>query len=294
MATIGFIGLGNMGAPMAANLVKAGHDVTGFDLSESAIEAGRKAGCAIADNAIDAAQDKDVVITMLPAGKHVVSVYEDIKTSLREGALLIDSSTIDIESAQRAHEIAGSAGALSVDAPVSGGIMGAINGTLTFMAGGAEDAMSAAAPILEPMAGRVVACGDATAGQAAKVCNNMILAITMIGTGEAFELGRRLGLTDQALFDVVSTASGQSWSTTTYCPVPGPVPTSPANNEYKPGFAADLMLKDLGLSQEAADMTEAYTPLGAHATKLYKAFCDDGNGGVDFSGIIKMMQAAKK
>ena len=294
MAMIGFIGLGNMGGPMAANLVKAGHTVCGFDLSPDAIEQARKDGCDIAASAVEAATDRDVVITMLPAGKHVTSVYNEIKGAVRAGALMIDSSTIDIASAREAHEIANSIGALCVDAPVSGGIMGAINGTLTFMAGGSDESLAAAAPILEPMAGRVVNCGAATAGQAAKVCNNMILAITMIGTGEAFELGRRLGLTDQALFDVVSTASGQSWSTTTYCPVPGPVPTSPANNDYKPGFAADLMLKDLGLSQDAAGMTEAYTPLGAHALELYQQFCNDGNGGVDFSGIIKMMQAAKK
>ena len=294
MATIGFIGLGNMGGPMAANLVKAGHEVTGFDLSAAAVQDARAANCAIADSAAETAAGKDVVITMLPAGKHVVAVYEDIRGSVATGSLMIDSSTIDIASAQQAHKIADSIGALSVDAPVSGGIMGAVNGTLTFMAGGSDAALAAAAPILKPMAGRVVNCGGATAGQAAKVCNNMILAITMIGTGEAFELGRRLGLKDQALFDVVSTASGQSWSTTTYCPVPGPVPTSPANNDYKPGFAADLMLKDLGLSQEAASMTQAYTPLGAHANELYQRFCDDGNGGVDFSGIIKMMQATKK
>lgn len=294
MASIGFIGLGNMGGPMAANLVKAGHNVTGFDLSADAVAAAEDAGCSIAASASDAARDKDVVITMLPAGKHVVGVYEEIKGAVRKAALLIDCSTIDIESARKAHEIAASVGALSVDAPVSGGIMGAINGTLTFMAGGSDAALDAAEPVLGPMAGRVVRCGAATAGQAAKVCNNMILAITMIGTGEAFEMGRRLGLTDQALFDVVSTASGQSWSTTTYCPVPGPVPTSPANNGYKPGFASELMLKDLGLSQEASAMTGAFTPLGKHAFELYKQFCDEGNSGVDFSGIIKMMQAAKK
>ncbi len=294
MASIGFIGLGNMGGPMATNLVKAGHDVMGFDLSAAAIEDARNAGCTIADSAIETATDKDVIVTMLPAGKHVVAVYNEIKEAVRSDCLMIDSSTIDITSAQEAHKIADKVGAMSVDAPVSGGIMGAVNGTLTFMAGGTDAALEAAAPILEPMAGRVVKCGGATAGQAAKVCNNMILAVTMIGTAEAFELGRRLGLTDKALFDVVSTASGQSWSTTTYCPVPGPVPTSPANNDYKPGFAADLMLKDLGLSQEAASMADASTPLGAHANELYKQFCDEGNGGVDFSGIIKMMQAPKK
>jgi 3-hydroxyisobutyrate dehydrogenase len=294
MATIGFIGLGNMGGPMAANLVKAGHSVFGFDLTQVAVDAARAAGCDIVASAVEAASGRDVVITMLPAGKHVVSVYEEIRGAIGKDVLMIDSSTIDIASAKRAHEIAGSIGALSVDAPVSGGIMGAINGTLTFMAGGSADALKAAAPILEPMAGRVVSCGTATAGQAAKLCNNMILAVTMIGTGEAFELGRRLGLADQALFDVVSTASGQSWSTTTYCPVAGPVPTSPANNDYKPGFSADLMLKDLGLSQDAASLTDAFTPMGAHAHELYKQFCENGNGDVDFSGIIKIMQAAKK
>lgn len=290
MARIGFIGLGNMGGPMAANLVKAGHEVIGFDLSTEAIAAGEAAGCEIAGSAADCASGSDVVITMLPAGKHVLAVYEEILGAVAEGTLLIDSSTIDVSSARRAHEEAGKVGALSVDAPVSGGIMGAVNGTLTFMAGGSAAALDAAEPILEPMAGRVVRCGDGGAGQSAKVCNNMILAITMIGTCEAFELGRRLGLSDQALFDVVSTASGQSWSTTTYCPVPGPVPTSPANNDYKPGFAVDLMLKDLKLSQEAASDTQAATPLGALATELYQAFSDAGEGGKDFSGIIKKIQ----
>ena len=293
MTNIAFIGLGNMGGPMAANLVKAGHAVTGFDLSPEAITAAKGAGCSIAASAIEAVADKDVVITMLPAGKHVLGVYEEIAGHLKSGALLIDSSTIDVESAREAHEIAKKAGALSVDAPVSGGVMGSVNGTLTFMAGGEDAALDAAEPILEPMAGRVVRCGGGGAGQAAKVCNNMILAITMIGTGEAFELGRRLGLTDQALFDVVSTASGQSWSTTTYCPVPGPVPTSPANNDYKPGFAVDLMLKDMGLSQQAAEQVDAYTPLGAKALELYQQFSDEGHGDIDFSGIIKKMQKGK-
>ncbi len=284
MTNIGFIGLGNMGAPMAANLVKAGFDVTGFDLAGVAVE-----GAAAAGSAVEAATGMDVVITMLPAGKHVVSVYEDIAPHLKDGALLIDCSTIDVASAKRAHEIALNAGAFSVDAPVSGGIMGAQNGTLAFMAGGIDPALDAAEPVLAPMAGRVVRCGGPTAGQAAKACNNMILAVTMIGTVEAFEMGRRLGLTDQALFDVVSNASGQSWSVSTYCPVPGPVPTSPANNGYKPGFSAALMLKDLGLAQEAAQQTGTHTPLGSQARDLYAAFCEAGNGDVDFSGIIKMI-----
>ena len=294
MKTVGFIGLGNMGGPMAANLVQAGHAVTGFDLSPDAIATASQTGCVIAGSAIEAVIDKDVVITMLPAGKHVVGVYQQIKGSVSRQALMIDCSTIDIESARKAHDISISMGALGVDAPVSGGIMGAVNGTLTFMAGGNGPALDAAEPVLGPMAGRVVRCGEATAGQAAKVCNNMILAVTMIGTAEAFEMGRRLGLTDQALFDVVSTASGQSWSTTTYCPVPGPVPTSPANNDYKPGFAAELMLKDLALSQQAASMTKAYTPMGKKAHQLYKEFCEQGNSGLDFSGIIRMMELSKK
>lgn len=283
--TIAFIGLGNMGAPMAGNLVKAGYDVTGFDLSKITLEGG-----ATAPSARDAAAHKDVVITMLPAGKHVISVYEDIAGVLKPGALLIDCSTIDVESAKRAHDIAAAADALCVDAPVSGGIMGAQNGTLAFMAGGTDAALAAAEPVLSPMAGRVVRCGGASAGQAAKACNNMILAITMIGTVEAFNLGRELGLEDQALFDVVANASGQSWSTTTYCPVPGPVPTSPANNGYKPGFSAALMLKDLNLAQDAAKRADAATPLGRHARDLYAQFVEGGYGDVDFSGIIKIIE----
>lgn len=293
MASIAFIGLGNMGGPMAANLVKAGHEVTGFDLSEAAIAQASKDGCSIAKSASEAVDGKDVIITMLPAGKHVLAVYNDVSAVIKSGALMIDSSTIDVTSARKAHELAVGFGAISVDAPVSGGIMGAQNGTLTFMAGGSDVALDAADLILQPMAGKVVRCGEGGAGQAAKACNNMILAITMIGTSEAFALGRKLGLTDQALFDVVSTASGQSWSTTTYCPVPGPVPTSPANNEYKAGFAVDLMLKDLKLSQEAADQVDATTPLGAHATEMYQAFSDDGNGQMDFSGIIKKLMQGR-
>lgn len=293
MAAIGFIGLGNMGGPMAVNLAKAGHSVHACDLSQDAVAKAVDGGCAAASSAVEAASGRDVVITMLPAGKHVVGIYGEIAGSLRENCLMIDCSTVDVASAKEAHEIAKTAGALSVDAPVSGGIMGAVNGTLTFMAGGEEPALDAAEPILDPMGARMVRCGGPSAGQAAKACNNMILAITMIGTCEAFELGRRLGLEDQALFDVISTASGQSWSTTTYCPVPGPVPTSPANNDYKPGFASALMVKDLGLAQDAAEQTEAFTPLGAHALELYKAFCEDGGENVDFSGIIKMMQQKK-
>ena len=294
MKKIGFIGLGNMGGPMASNLVNAGYEVTGFDLSAAAIEAAETAGCGIAGNTVEAATGMDCVITMLPAGQHVVSVYKEIADVLADSCLLIDCSTIDVVSSREAHEIAEQAGALSVDAPVSGGIMGAVNGTLTFMAGGSPASLDTAMSVLEPMAGRVVRCGGPSAGQAAKACNNMILAITMIGTCEAFEMGRRLGLDDQALFDVVSTASGQSWSTTTYCPVPGPVPTSPANNDYKPGFSTQLMLKDLGLARDAAEQTGAFTPLGEEALRLYAKFAEDGHGDVDFSGIIRLMEAAPK
>ena len=257
MTTIAFIGLGNMGNPMAANLVKAGHAVHGFDLVPENLTVAQDNGVVVMANAPAAVKDAEVVITMLPAGKHVLSVYEDIAPKAAKGALLIDSSTIDVESARKAHAIAGKHGLLSIDAPVSGGTGGAAAGTLTFMAGGSADAFARAEPILKPMAGRIVHCGDAGAGQAAKICNNMILGISMIGVGEAFVLAEKLGLSHQALFDVASTSSGQCWSLTTYCPVPGPVPTSPANRDYKPGFAAALMLKDLKLAQEAAQAAGA-------------------------------------
>ena len=290
MTTIAFIGLGNMGNPMAANLVKAGHTVLGFDLMPEHLETARNNGVTVMANAAAAAKDADVVITMLPAGKHVLSVYEDIAPKLKQGALLIDSSTIDVDSARKAHAIAAQHGLLSVDAPVSGGTGGATAGTLTFMAGGAQAAFDVAEPVLKPMAGRIVHCGDAGAGQAAKICNNMILGISMIGVAEAFVLAEKLGLSHQALFDVASTSSGQCWSLTSYCPVPGPVPNSPANRDYQPGFAAALMLKDLKLSQEAAQQAGAVTPLGAEAAQLYALYSALGNGGTDFSGIIKFLR----
>jgi 3-hydroxyisobutyrate dehydrogenase len=290
MTTIAFIGLGNMGNPMAANLVKAGHKVLGFDLVPASLETAKKNGLDIASNAASAVANAEVVITMLPAGKHVLSVYGDIVGKAQKGTLFIDSSTIDVDSARKAHSIAEAYGMLSVDAPVSGGVGGAEAGTLTFMAGGADDAFERAEPILQPMAGRVVHCGEGGAGQAAKICNNMILGISMIGVGEAFVLAEKLGLSHQALFDVASTSSGQCWSLTTYCPVPGPVPNSPANRDYKPGFAAALMLKDLKLSQEAAQAAGAVTPLGAEATQLYALFNQQGQGGTDFSGIINFLR----
>jgi len=290
MTTIAFIGLGNMGNPMAANLVKAGHAVSGFDLVADNLATAKQNGVSVAANAAAAIEDADVVITMLPAGKHVLAVYADLAPKAKKGALFIDSSTIDVDSARKAHAIAAEHGLLSVDAPVSGGTGGATAGTLTFMAGGSKDAFALAEPVLKPMAGRIVHCGDAGAGQAAKICNNMILGISMIGVGEAFVLAEKLGLSHQALFDVASTSSGQCWSLTTYCPVPGPVPNSPANRDYKPGFAAALMLKDLKLAQEAAQSAGAVTPLGAEATQLYALFNAQGNGGVDFSGIIRFLR----
>ncbi|WP_042702823.1 3-hydroxyisobutyrate dehydrogenase [Azospirillum sp. B506] len=290
MAVIGFIGLGNMGGPMAANLVKAGHQVVGYDLVPAAVEAAGAAGVTIGDSPAAIAAAAEVVITMLPGGKHVLSVYGDIAPVARPGTLLIDCSTIDVDSARKAHALATGTGAASLDAPVSGGVGGAAAGTLTFMAGGEADAFERARPILEAMGKKIVHCGGAGAGQAAKICNNMILGISMIGVCEAFVLAEKLGLSHQALFDVSSTSSGQCWSLTSYCPVPGPVPASPANRDYQPGFAAALMLKDLKLAQEAAQSAGAPTPLGAAAAQLYALMNAQGDGGTDFSGIIRMLR----
>ncbi len=287
MAQIAFIGLGNMGGPMAANLVKAGHKVFGFDLVQGLLDQAKTDGVTVAGSAAASVKDADVIITMLPAGKHVVSVWSDVIPHVARGALMIDCSTIDVESARQAHALAGKASLLSVDAPVSGGVGGAKAATLTFMAGGDARAFAAAKPVLQSMGKKIVHCGDAGAGQAAKICNNMILGISMIAVGEAFALAEKLGLSHQALFDVSSTSSGQCWALTSYCPVPGPVPASPANNGYKPGFASALMVKDLTLAQDAAKAAGAATPLGKHAQELYKEFDAAGNGGVDFSGIIQ-------
>ena len=292
MTAIAFIGLGNMGGPMAANLVKAGHNVLGFDLVADLREAAAATGVSIAASARAAVAEADVVITMLPAGRHVIAVWDDILTVARKGALVIDCSTIDVDSARRAHEKGAAAGVATLDAPVSGGVGGATAATLTFMAGGAEAAFAAAKPILEKMGKRIVHCGGPGAGQAAKICNNMILGATMIATCEAFVLAEKLGLSAQALYDVSSTASGQSWSLTSYCPVPGPVPASPANKGYKPGFAAALMLKDLRLAQEAAASVGAATPIGAEAAQLYALFAASGHAGDDFSGIINFLRGA--
>jgi 3-hydroxyisobutyrate dehydrogenase len=290
---VAFIGLGNMGGPMAANLVKAGYGVKGFDLSAESCQAATANGVAVVASAVDAAKDADVVVTMLPAGKHVISVWKELTAAVQPGTLLIDCSTIDVESARQAHVMAKEASCLSLDAPVSGGTGGATAGTLTFMVGGAAEAFARGEPVLQKMGKKIVHCGDAGAGQAAKICNNMILGITMAGVCEAFVLGEKLGLSHQALFDVASTSSGQCWSINTYCPVPGPVPTSPANNGYKPGFAAALMLKDLKLSQEAAGAAGATTEMGAHAADLYERFDALGHGGDDFSGLINFLREGR-
>ncbi|GIQ76664.1 3-hydroxyisobutyrate dehydrogenase [Bradyrhizobium sp. RD5-C2] len=287
MANVAFIGLGNMGGPMAANLVKAGHKVTAFDLVAASRDQAKSDGAAIAESGVGAVKGADVVITMLPAGKHVLGVWNEVLPAMGKGALIIDCSTIDVESAKQAHALAAKHGLASVDAPVSGGTGGAKGATLTFMCGGEAKAFAAAQPMLANMGKKIVHCGAGGAGQAAKICNNMILGISMIAVGEAFVLAEKLGLSHQALFDVASTSSGQCWSLTTYCPVPGPVPTSPANNDYKPGFASNLMVKDLTLAQDAANAAGAVTPLGKHAQELYKTFDASGHGGVDFSGIIQ-------
>ncbi|MFC3163849.1 3-hydroxyisobutyrate dehydrogenase [Ciceribacter thiooxidans] len=291
MATpIAFIGLGNMGGPMAANLVKAGHQVRGFDLSAEILKAAEENGVTAASSLAEAVEGADVVVTMLPKGEHVLAVWRELVKAVPASTLLIDCSTIDVDSARQAHELAAGKGCASLDAPVSGGTGGAAAGTLTFMAGGSGDVFERAKPYLEAMGRKIVHCGGNGAGQAAKICNNMILGISMIGVCEAFVLGEALGLSHQALFDVASTSSGQCWSLNTYCPVPGPVPTSPANNEYRPGFAAALMLKDLKLAQDAALSTGAATPLGAEAAQIYGLFEKQGQGARDFSAIIEMLR----
>lgn len=279
---IGFIGLGNMGAPMARNLIAAGHELTGFDVSDVTVEQ-----MVMAASAAEAASGQDAVITMLPNGAILRSVAAEILPVMTAGAGFIDCSTVDVDSARAVAADANAKGVLAVDAPVSGGIGGAAAGTLTFMAGGSEPAFALAAPLFDIMGQKAVHCGDSGAGQAAKICNNMILGITMIGTCEAFALADKLGLDRQKMFDVVSTSSGYSWTMNAYCPAPGVGPTSPSDNDYQPGFAAELMLKDLNLSQDAASSADADTPLGAHAAELYRQFVEDEDGmGRDFSAML--------
>jgi 3-hydroxyisobutyrate dehydrogenase len=291
MATIAFIGLGNMGGPMAINLVKAGQKVVAFDLVAASRDQAKRDGATIAESAVASVKGADVVVTMLPAGKQVLSVWNEVVPAMTKGTLIIDCSTIDVESSKQAHALAAKHGVGSVDAPVSGGTGGAKAATLTFMCGGDEKSFASAKAVLEKMGKKIVHCGGAGAGQGIKICNNMILAISMVGVSEGFSLAEKLGLSHQALFDVVSTSSGQCWALTSYCPVPGPVPASPANNDYKPGFATTLMVKDLTLAQDAAKTAGAATPLGKHAQELYKAFDAAGNGGVDFSGIIRHVRS---
>ncbi|MEP1538421.1 MAG: 3-hydroxyisobutyrate dehydrogenase [Paracoccaceae bacterium] len=279
---IGFVGLGNMGAPMAANLAAAGHDVVGYDVAGTTAD-----GVRMVDTIQTAVSETDAVITMLPNGQILRSVANDVIPAMQSGAVFIDCSTVDVESARAVADQATKAGLLAVDAPVSGGIGGAAAGTLTFMAGGSENAFSAASPLFDIMGQKAVHCGDAGAGQAAKICNNMILGVTMIATCEAFALADKLGLDRQKMFDVVSTSSGYSWTMNAYCPAPGVGPQSPADNDYTPGFAAELMVKDLGLSQQAAEAVDADTPMGQHALALYREFVEDEDGlGRDFSAML--------
>ncbi len=293
MAKVGFIGLGNMGGGMARNILKAGHELKVFDLNSDAVAALRAEGAQAAASAVDAATDVDAVITMLPAGKHVRSVYlgpEGVIAAAAAGTVLMDCSTIDVDSARAVGEAASEAGLLMVDAPVSGGVAAAGAGSLTFMVGGTADAFAAARPYLDQMGANVIHAGDSGAGQAAKICNNMMLGIQMISVAEAFILAEKLGLEAQKLFDISSKASGQCWSLTSYCPAPGPVPTAPANNDYKAGFAAAMMLKDLRLAQEAAASAGASTPLGAMSRDLYEKFAAESADDMDFSGIINMLR----
>ncbi len=296
MTRVAFIGLGNMGLPMARNLVRAGCDVAGFDVAADNLAAAVKDGVIAAPSAAAAAQNAAAVITMLPAGRHLIGVYQNsgVLTAAAPRTLFIDCSTVDVASARKAHELAAAAGMRSLDCPVSGGVAGANAAALTFMAGGTPEAFLKAEPFLTLLGKRSVHCGGPGSGQAAKICNNMILGISMIGVCEAFVLAEKLGLDAKALFDVVSTSSGQCWSLTSYCPVPGPVPGSPANNEYKPGFAAALMLKDLRLSQEAALSSGTATPLGAQAAALYALFEAAGGGNTDFSGIINFIREQRQ
>ncbi len=294
MSKIGFIGLGNMGGPMVANLIEADHSVAAFDLVPDAVARAVAAGATAANGAADAAGDAEVVITMLPAGEHVRSVYVDddkVIDLVGAGTLLIDSSTIDVTTARNVISVAADKGLKMIDAPVSGGVGGAIAGTLTFMCGGTESAFKGAEPILAAMGKNIFHAGGPGAGQAAKVCNNLMLAIEMIAVSEGFLLAEKLDLDTQKLWDIASTATSQCWAMSNYCPVPGPVPSSPANRDYEAGFTVAMMLKDLKLSQEAAASTDAKTPLGAHATELYDAFASSGdNAALDFSAIIRQVR----
>jgi 3-hydroxyisobutyrate dehydrogenase len=295
MAKIAFIGLGHMGGGMAPNLAKAGHEVRAFDLVPEAVQHAAEGGCTPAASAAEAVRDADVVITMLPAARHVRAVFhDDVAPNAKPGALLIDCSTIDVQSAREIGEEMKAKGFDFVDAPVSGGIAAAAAGTLALMVGGTDEQFERAKPFLEPMAKAVIHAGELGAGQAAKICNNMILGATMAATVEGFTLAKKLGLDLQTFFDISSKASGQSWSMTSYCPVPGVGPETPADHDYEGGFAAALMLKDLKLAEEAAQQVGAYTPMGTKAEELYQRFVDAGNGNKDFSGLSEMIEAGQE
>lgn len=289
MSTIAFLGLGHMGGPMAANLVTAGHTVRGFDPVPAAQEAAKANGVTMFGSGPEAVAGADVVITMLANGAQVKSCYAEVLPAATAGALFIDSSTISVDDAREVHKLAGELGFGQLDAPVSGGVKGAVAGTLAFMVGGPDDAVEAARAVLEPMAGKIIHCGATGAGQAAKVCNNMVLAVQQIAVGEAFVLAEKLGLDKQSLFDVITGATGNCWAVHTNCPVPGPVPTSPANNDFKPGFATALMNKDLGLAMAAVESTGSSAPLGTHAAEIYAKFAVD-HADKDFSAVIETLR----
>jgi 3-hydroxyisobutyrate dehydrogenase len=298
MTTIGFIGLGNMGGPMAANLVKAGHAVTGYDLNPAALDALAKAGGKIASSAADAVRGASVVITMLPAGEHVRDVYLHqgglIAATAAEQPLLIDCSTIDVDSARGVTAAAETAGLAMLDAPVSGGTAGAQNGTLTFMVGGTEEAFTRGKPVLEAMGKNIFHAGGPGAGQAVKICNNMMLAINMVGVSEGFLLAQKLGLDWDRLYQICTTATANSWALSNYCPAPGPVPSAPSNRDYAPGFAAALMVKDVKLSQAAAEAAGSPTPLAAQALSFYQQVVDGGDGGKDFSVVFRWLAGQQR
>lgn len=283
--TIAFLGLGNMGGPMAANLVAAGYDVFGYDVSPTARAAAAQTGVVLREGVAEAVASASTVITMLPSGDIVKACYDELLPVAASGALLIDSSTISVDDARTVHRLATERGLQQIDAPVSGGVKGATAGTLAFMVGGSDEAFAAARPVLDPMAGKLIHCGDSGAGQAAKLCNNMLLAVQQIAVAEAFTLAEKLGLRDQALYDVITGATGNCWAIETNCPVPGPAPSSPANHDFAPGFATALMNKDLGLAMDAVMSTGSRAPLGEHAAQLYRAF-NQRHPELDFSAII--------
>ncbi|ODQ85571.1 3-hydroxyisobutyrate dehydrogenase [Mycolicibacterium holsaticum] len=290
MSTVAFLGLGHMGGPMAANLVAAGHTVHGFDPVPGLRDAAAEKGVQLFDSGAAAVADADVVLTSLPNGDVVKACYAEVLPAAKDSALFIDTSTISVDDARSVHQQAADRGFGQLDAPVSGGVKGATAGTLAFMVGGEDDAVERARPVLEPLAGKIIHCGASGTGQAAKLCNNMVLAVQQIAVGEAFVLAEKLGLSAQSLFDVITGATGNCWSVHTNCPVPGPVPTSPANNDFKPGFATALMNKDLGLAMAAVNSTGSKAPLGSHAAEIYAEFAAD-NADKDFSAVIEQLRS---